>query len=129
MADARLQRDPSGGWHLQHSSAGHLPLLLRMQDGRVDLLDDPPDLPLGVEIRPRASHRLALEAGTTVVACTDGLLERRGKSLDEGLRRLVVLARTAPEEPAALVEHLLHGLGGGDDAAVLALRLGASQVG
>ncbi len=60
-----------------------------------------------------------------MLAFTDGLVERRGETLDVGLQRLAGLARA----PVASLEDLLSGLvselgrdGSGDDVAVLAFR-------
>jgi serine phosphatase RsbU (regulator of sigma subunit) len=41
------------------------------------------------------------------VLYTDGLVERRGESLDVGLERLARSARTGPEEPEELRDHIL----------------------
>ena len=38
---------------------------------------------------------------------TDGLIERRGESLDAGLDRLVSAAQAGPYEPRALRDHIL----------------------
>jgi anti-sigma regulatory factor (Ser/Thr protein kinase) len=58
---------------------------------------------------------------------TDGLVERRGRSLDEGLERLRAAVATGPREPERLAEHVLEHLLGdddrGDDVVLLVARL------
>ena len=67
-----------------------------------------------------------LPAGATVVLYTDGLVERPGEMLDEGLSTLAHAVNGAGPEPENLCDHLLESLvpGGGapDDVALLALR-------
>jgi len=64
--------------------------------------------------------------GSTLVGFTDGLVERRGEDLDDGLERLRAAVEAAPVEATAdqLCEHLVARLAGSeDDAAVLVVRL------
>ncbi|MDP9433146.1 MAG: serine/threonine-protein phosphatase [Actinomycetota bacterium] len=74
MADAALvERRPSP------------PLLIRA-DGSTRLLDAEADLLLGLDAAtPRHDYDIVLEQGETVLLYTDGLVERRGADLDEGL--------------------------------------------
>ena len=75
---------------LRWSNAGHPPPLLIAPDGRASLLERPVDLLLGVDPdTPRHHHAIALRPGATVVLYTDGLVERRDASLDDGLGRLL----------------------------------------
>lgn len=74
---------------LRWSNAGHPPPLLIRPDGEALLLDREADLLLGWEpATARTDHEIDLPAGTTVVLYTDGLVERRGERLDDGLERL-----------------------------------------
>ena len=41
---------------------------------------------------------------------TDGLIERRGESLDVGLERLADAAASGPEDPQLMCEHILERL-------------------
>jgi serine phosphatase RsbU (regulator of sigma subunit) len=99
---------------------------LLQPDGSAELLQTPADLLLGVMPHgPRADHEALLPIGSTLVLYTDGLVERRDASLDDGFARLVSAAR----ELAALdLETFCDGLldrmadDGGDDVALLALR-------
>jgi len=76
------------GHSLTIASAGHIaPLLIDGDDGR--FVDLNPGVPIGV---PRHSQyqetTVAVKQNATLVAFTDGLVERRGEVLDTGLARL-----------------------------------------
>jgi anti-sigma regulatory factor (Ser/Thr protein kinase) len=67
-----------------------------------------------------------MEPGTAIVLYTDGLIERPGDHIDDGLAELAERVREAPEDPAGLLDHLLDTLvpagGASDDVALLTLR-------
>ena len=112
---------------LTYASAGHLPPLL-LRGGAVGWLDATPELPLDAltELPARSETTIPLIGDETVVVYSDGLIERRGESLDEGLTRLadaaVGCASLPVEELAdALVAALLPD-GGHDDVAFLVHR-------
>jgi serine phosphatase RsbU (regulator of sigma subunit) len=79
----------------------------------------------------REPHGTAvLEPGATIVLYSDGLIERRGESIDVGLERLLAAGRRASglgvqELCHALVAELLDGRVILDDVVVLAVRLAA----
>ncbi len=68
--------DPSEG-KLVYASAGHLPILVRDEDGTVRQADDPTGPPLGTGGWLHTSGTIALPPGSTAVLYTDGLVERR----------------------------------------------------
>ncbi|HEX5028061.1 MAG TPA: SpoIIE family protein phosphatase [Gaiellaceae bacterium] len=110
------------------SSAGHPPPLVAMPDGRVELLEGVRGLPLGTGVRTRYRQQtISLPAGSVVLLYTDGLVERRGKSIDDGLEALVQAVSAAPKDPDRLLEHILEHVVGteerGDDIALLAARV------
>ncbi|MFF8811886.1 SpoIIE family protein phosphatase [Streptomyces pactum] len=115
-----------GPWELHYSSAGHLPPLLTTAEGEVRYLEEGSGLLLGMDPdmpRPRAS--CTLPAHSTVLLYTDGLIERRGESLDRALGRLRRRAAALAREPLDIFcDELLIGLGADntDDIAMLALR-------
>jgi serine phosphatase RsbU (regulator of sigma subunit) len=76
---------------LRWSSAGHPPPVVIRADGTADATDlDSADLLLGVVPGvERREHEVVLRGGDTVLFFSDGLIERRGSDLDEGLVRLV----------------------------------------
>jgi PAS domain S-box-containing protein len=80
---------------LELYSAGHVPPLV-LRDGSSAFLDLDVRPPLGVATEGAArTSEVALDVGTTVLLYTDGLVERRGEHLDDGLERLARSARAA----------------------------------
>src|SRR4051794_32513722 len=90
-AVARLERTDDGRWgRLRWANAGHPPPLVLAPDGTVTVLGGPiGDLMLGVDpTAERAEKTLEVAPGSVVLLYTDGLVERRGSTLDDGLGRL-----------------------------------------
>jgi serine phosphatase RsbU (regulator of sigma subunit)/anti-sigma regulatory factor (Ser/Thr protein kinase) len=119
--------DPKAGV-CRFSSAGHPPPLIAYPDGRVELLEGGRGLPLGAGSDTRYRQAVAeLPVGSVLVLYTDGLVERRGRAIDEGFERLREATKRGPREPEQLVEHILEEMVGGeergDDIALLAVRL------
>jgi serine phosphatase RsbU (regulator of sigma subunit)/anti-sigma regulatory factor (Ser/Thr protein kinase) len=74
---------------IEIASAGHLPPLLVHPGGRGELLEIPPAPPLGVEGGLSIESReFQVEDGSLFVIYTDGLVESRGRDIDDGLERL-----------------------------------------
>ncbi|WP_369070045.1 SpoIIE family protein phosphatase [Kineococcus terrestris] len=126
---ARLERGEGGAALLRWSSAGHPPPLLLRADGTCEYLETPVhELLLGIDAAARRTDRVTtLAGGDTLLLFTDGLVERRGQSVDEGLRRLraaVAGLRGAglPELCSAVLERLVP-QDAEDDVALLAVRL------
>ena len=120
--------DPSDGTLLM-SDAGHLPLLVVTAAGAARYVDVTPEAtPLGWS-EERLEHRLNLGSGDIVLGFSDGLVETRSASLDEGLDRLRRAAAAAPDralEP--LLDHLVDTMlrehhDQDDDVTVLAVRV------
>jgi serine phosphatase RsbU (regulator of sigma subunit) len=115
--------EPATG-SLSWASAGHLPPLV-VTGGGATLLTGDERPPLGAVAEP-GYHTMtaALAPGDRVVLYTDGLVERRGESIAEGLDRLVRLAPRGGTAGAAcreLLEALGVAVGSGDDVCVLTL--------
>ncbi|MGH9048215.1 MAG: SpoIIE family protein phosphatase [Acidimicrobiia bacterium] len=113
---------------LLFASAGHPPPLVHRPGAAPDFLEGSRGAPLcAVDDMRYPEVEVAVPPGTLLVLYTDGLIERRGESLDEGLRRLADAVADAPEKLDELADHLLERLLGGarpdDDVALLALRL------
>ena len=117
---------PGEPWRMQLANAGHPPLLLRHLDGTVEMLDGITGLLIGVDsTHTRASRWVSLPSGSTLVAYTDGLIERPGEDLDQGLASLVTRLSVAPVD-ASPVELCVHAVGPHpdrrDDVAVIAVQ-------
>jgi PAS domain S-box-containing protein len=116
--------DPDSG-AFEFSLAGHFPPAL-CGPGSCELVEVPADPPLGLG-EEYALHSVTVDRGTTLIAFTDGLLERRSESITLSLQRLTATCAPGPRQPDALCEHLMHemlrGLPSTDDAAVIAMRL------
>ncbi|WP_299056580.1 GAF domain-containing SpoIIE family protein phosphatase [uncultured Nocardioides sp.] len=124
----RLRSRPEGGARLTWAAAGHPPALLVEPDGSPLLL--PASglmLGLGGEGRRRLEQQRDLRPGSTLLLFTDGLVERRGESLDAGLERLCDAVVPLASRPLPrMVDDLLAAMlptGHEDDVAVLAVRL------
>jgi GAF domain-containing protein len=74
---------------LHLANAGHPPPVLLRVDGAREQLPDPDGVPLGVGGVGRSPIRVRFQAGDTLLAFTDGLIERRGEDIDAGQGRLL----------------------------------------
>jgi hypothetical protein len=114
--------------------AGHIDPLLRMAGGGSRRLAVTGGLPLGLstEFGPPdyPVTRAALDPGDTLLMFTDGLVERPGADLDDGLRDLAAVLDGGPPDAQRLADELCAGRDGGgpgspaaeDDMALLVLR-------
>ncbi|MER7952972.1 SpoIIE family protein phosphatase [Streptomyces sp. NPDC096079] len=117
--------DPSEG-KLVYASAGHLPILVRDEDGTVRRAEDPTGPPLGTGGWLHASGSIALPPGSTAVLYTDGLVERRREDIDEGVAALARALSGAGGTPQVVCDRILRALGvtaeHDDDVAVLVVQ-------
>ncbi|MFD5148006.1 SpoIIE family protein phosphatase [Streptomyces sp. NPDC058401] len=117
--------DPNEGL-LAYASAGHLPILVRDEDGTVRRAADPTGPPLGTGGWLHTSGTIALGPGSTAVLYTDGLVERRGEDIDEGVAALERALSGAQGTPAVICDRLMRALGVDadhyDDVAVMVLQ-------
>jgi len=123
---------------LRYACAGHMPPLLAQADEPPALLWEGRSPPLGVRLGPapwsRGEAEVTLRPGARLLLYTDGLVERRTGSIDDGLARLTAefarrpdapVARLVAEVPGALVEYPAD-----DDVCLLALTFhGGSPAG
>jgi anti-sigma regulatory factor (Ser/Thr protein kinase)/putative methionine-R-sulfoxide reductase with GAF domain len=112
------------------SSAGHPAPLLAAGDGEARYLDVAPDPPLGVAGRTRRrTTTVDLPPGAVVCFFTDGLIERRGRRLEDRLEllRQVVRVATAEEVCTTVMGRLIGLEPPGDDVALLAVRRADSR--
>ncbi|GAC1609954.1 MAG: hypothetical protein NVS3B26_14080 [Mycobacteriales bacterium] len=119
-------RPLDGSWSMTWASAGHLPPVL-LRGGVAALLDTAPDLMLGVDpAAPRADVETELLSGDLLLIFSDGLVEVRGASLDEGLERLRLQVQQASGAgPDRLAEELLAAVSATatDDIALLVVQV------
>ncbi|MCW2682357.1 MAG: putative sensor protein [Blastococcus sp.] len=130
-AVARLERprDGSAGWRLRWANAGHPPPIVLGADGTVTVLGGGlGDLLLGIDVAAvRSESVVDLPPDATVVLYTDGLVERRGSTLDAGMARLVAAVHDVAGLPLdevcdGLLARMLDGRPE-DDVALVAVRV------
>jgi serine phosphatase RsbU (regulator of sigma subunit) len=113
-----------GSW--EQAVAGHPPPVVRNGAG-CRLLETRPGPPLGVDDDVAyVATTVPIELASTLVLYTDGLVERRGESLDVSLQRLcdvVACAAPAPEELCDEVIGSLVSAQARDDVAIVATRM------
>ncbi len=108
------------------ANAGHLPPLVCGGDG-ASLVQAKPGSPIGISGGAAFEPTLLTTAARgTLIACTDGLVERRGETLDTGLKRLL---QTATDRCGSSLDDLLTSLvseltgdSPTDDIALIGLR-------
>jgi serine phosphatase RsbU (regulator of sigma subunit) len=130
MATMLLLRYDPESHRAEFVRAGHPPALVRDPSGEVYLLDSGGGSPpLGLMLqheRPSAAAEIA--PGSVVLLYTDGLIERRGEVIDEGVERLqrALAANVGDLEPAldAIIEEVAEEAAGEDDIAALLMRVG-----
>jgi GAF domain-containing protein/anti-sigma regulatory factor (Ser/Thr protein kinase) len=122
---AFLVLDPDAGT-LELVNAGHPPPILIPPDGDASLLPLQGNVALGAtELARYRSEVHPLPARGAVLLYTDGLVERRGASIDDGLERVRALAAPA-DDVEALCDRLVERLVTDerpDDVAIIAARM------
>ena len=110
---------------LTMASAGHLPALLVNED-RSEFINVPVGVPLGLGSPVYESITLPILPNSTLIAYTDGLVERRNELLDTGLERLRKAASlgalSVDDLVTRIADSILAGQGSDDDTAILAIR-------
>ena len=107
-------------------NAGHPPAVVLRKDGAAEQLPSADGPPLGVGEGVRESMVLGFRDGDTLVAFTDGLIERREEDIDDGQRRALVAITALADQPVdAALEDLVENVRDHtreDDVAVLVAR-------
>ena len=100
--------DPANGRpiHCRVRPAGHLPPLLRGPGGETGYVEGGGGL-MGLEDAVYSDLERPLPSGASLILYTDGVVERRGESLDVGLERLARAAASGPDSPHQLCDHVL----------------------
>ncbi|UXA06902.1 SpoIIE family protein phosphatase [Mycobacterium sp. SMC-2] len=114
---------------LQYSNAGHMPaVLVGSEPGTTAMLTDAASVPLAVRrTEPRPQSSRVLPRGSTLMLFTDGLVERKHESIDDGIdRAAAVLAKTTtlPLDSVAdaVLRELAPAAGYDDDVAMVIYR-------
>jgi phosphoserine phosphatase RsbU/P len=116
--------DPDSG-QLAISLAGHLPPVIAAPGQPGAPAEIAPDLPIGIaDPARRQVTTLALMPGTVLCFYTDGLVERRGEPIDDGIARLCETVTPDPPEDVCVtaMQTLVGRQPPGDDIALLVLR-------
>lgn len=92
--------DPAAGTCVI-AQAGHPPPVLIQSDGATEVLDLPPGLPVGLGADVTVATEVSLPAGATLALFTDGLVEGRTRSMDQGLTVLRDALGKALADPGA----------------------------
>lgn len=113
-----------GSTRARVGSAGHPPPLLVKGDGESQLIEQGRRPPLGLGT-PNAYGTFEFSVGDLIVLYTDGLVERRTESIDDGISRVLDYTRAHISEPcrdiaAGLVDTVA--VDATDDVAVMVLR-------
>src|SRR5439155_2337231 len=111
---------------LSYMCAGHPPPLLVHPSGTATYLQEGRVTPLGVPTFGAPQGMVVLEAGSVLILYTDGLVERPGSTLDEGLQALAhVVEGVAGTDPEAICEAITEAMIGDsaprDDVALLVI--------
>lgn len=114
---------------LQYSNAGHMPAVLAgPEPGTTTMLTDAASVPLAVRrTEPRPQTTQVLPPGSTLMLFTDGLVERKHESIDDGIARAAdVLAQTMTSALDTVADVVLRELspaaGYDDDVAMVIYR-------
>ncbi|MGA9675505.1 MAG: SpoIIE family protein phosphatase [Mycobacterium sp.] len=113
---------------LQYSNAGHMPAVLAGAGSGTTMLTDARSVPLAVRRDgPRPQVSRLLRPGSTLMLFTDGLVERKRESIDDGIARaadvLLDTMRLPPDSVAdAMLGELAPAAGYDDDVAMVIYR-------
>jgi PAS domain S-box-containing protein len=114
---------------LIYASAGHPTPLLVTREGAASYLEGRPGPPIGaMESARYTTAEVQLDAGTTLLLYTDGLVERRERGLAEGLEELARVAGELAATPVdelceQVLQRMLRESESADDVALLAIRV------
>jgi serine phosphatase RsbU (regulator of sigma subunit) len=106
-------------------SAGHLPPVIAKPEEAAGLVEVAGGLMIGVDTRARRRvTTVKITDGAVLCLYTDGLVERREYSLDEGLARLcrAVAAKPPGQVCASVMAAMIGGAPARDDVALLTMR-------
>ena len=88
------------------ANAGHLPALF-LYDGQGEFVAGPVGVPLGIGAPAYDSMTFSIAPQSTLIAYTDGLIERRGESIEAGMERLRQAASVEAGSAEDLLAHII----------------------
>src|SRR5690606_24626581 len=106
------------------SNAGHVPPVMVSAYGDSRVLGVPSGVPIGVGGEPFETVEVPVEDGSQLVLCTDGLLERRDRDIEQGLEELRTRLTGAAHDLDDTCDSLLDALAAStpaDDIAIVAV--------
>ncbi len=110
---------------LRFANAGHLPPIVATPEGDCRVVGGDENPPLGIGAVNLRQHEVELASNARVVLYTDGLVERRGEDLEQGIealaRRVATLTGPVDGVPEELAAAMLPD-GPDDDVAILVAR-------
>ena len=112
------------------ASAGHPPPYLQSR-GHVGFVELVTGAPLGIGVGPMTATTVAFPPGSTLVAFTDGVIERRDQDIDARLDHLAEAASHPAASADDLLDHVLTTMVPGDhedDIAILVVKSAAISV-
>jgi PAS domain S-box-containing protein len=111
---------------LTFALAGHPPPLIAPPGAEPAFVAAAPGPPLGSAVSSYEQHSVVIPEGSTVVLYTDGLIEDRARTIDDGFALLRGALADVRLPPEAVCDHVLRALGreagGEDDIALLVMR-------
>jgi Stage II sporulation protein E (SpoIIE)/GAF domain/PAS fold len=118
--------DPASGTCVL-ARAGHLPPVVALPDGTCDVVDLPPGLPLGLGDADFYAVRLDLPPGAMLALYTDGLVENRSRTFEDGIGELRTALTAARGPLTAACDTIASALSthGEDDTTLVLARLPA----
>jgi PAS domain S-box-containing protein len=124
---AQMTRVDEETWELCYANAGHPPPIARLPDGTIRFLDDARSALIGAPQEVRRPHAfLTVPVGSTLLLYTDGLIDRRDRTIDDGLTKLAELVRLTCGPPEDLCDRITTEMADKDrtdDVALLAIAL------
>lgn len=108
------------------AAAGHLPPVLARPGSGARILDLPSGLSLGVGTSDFGQASIRLHAGGAIAFCTDGLVETRRRSFDQGISALCAELDRAGDRPLdAVSDNIIRSLAADseDDVTLILVRI------
>jgi serine phosphatase RsbU (regulator of sigma subunit) len=128
LATAALAVVDVGAATLTFATAGHPPPVLRLPDGRVQILDNANAPIIGHQWTRSVAETIPFPPGSKLVMFTDGLVERRDRGFDVGVSAVATSLAGFPsqltprEVTDALLAALLRDGEAEDDVAILVVE-------